>query len=118
MCEVYIFLVSAAESEHLCRLRACSVSLPRLAYSSRLLLNFVHQALYEALMVIVFRQNFFASFSVPSAIAWVRLAIYLSLAEIQPLMAEDVVKSHSLLMKTEVLSGECIEKLEILWKHL
>jgi hypothetical protein len=29
-------------------------------------------------------------------------------------MAEDIVASHSLLMKTAVLSGECVEKLEIL----
>jgi hypothetical protein len=33
-------------------------------------------------------------------------------------MAEDIVASHPLLMTTAVLSGECIEKLEILWKQL
>jgi hypothetical protein len=33
-------------------------------------------------------------------------------------MAEDVVKIHPLLMTTAVLSGECVEKLEILRKHL
>jgi hypothetical protein len=33
-------------------------------------------------------------------------------------MAQDVVTSHPLLMKTAVLSGECVEKLEILWKQL
>jgi hypothetical protein len=51
LCEVYISLVSAAESENLCRLRACSVSLPRLVYSNCLLLKLVHQALYEALNI-------------------------------------------------------------------
>jgi hypothetical protein len=70
LCEVFLlFLVSEAESEHLFRLRACSVSLPRLDYGSRLLLKLVHQALYEALMVINFKQKFFASFPVPSAVA-------------------------------------------------
>jgi hypothetical protein len=59
LCEVFLFLVSAAESEQLCRLRTCSVNFPRLVYSSCLLLNFVHQALYEALMVINFKQNLF-----------------------------------------------------------
>jgi hypothetical protein len=33
-------------------------------------------------------------------------------------MVEDIVASHPLLITTAVLSGECIEKLEILWKHL
>jgi hypothetical protein len=33
-------------------------------------------------------------------------------------MAEDVVAPHPLLMTTAVLSSECIEKLEILWKQL
>jgi hypothetical protein len=33
-------------------------------------------------------------------------------------MAEDVVASHPLLMTKAVLSGECVEKLEILRKHL
>jgi hypothetical protein len=33
-------------------------------------------------------------------------------------MAEYVVASHPLLMTTAVLSGECVEKLEILWKQL
>jgi hypothetical protein len=33
-------------------------------------------------------------------------------------MAEDIVASHPLLMKTAVLSGECVKKLEILWKYL
>jgi hypothetical protein len=33
-------------------------------------------------------------------------------------MAEDVAASHPLLMTTAVLSGECVENLEILWKHL
>jgi hypothetical protein len=33
-------------------------------------------------------------------------------------MAEDVVAGHPLLMKTAVLSGECVDKLEIFWKHL
>jgi hypothetical protein len=33
-------------------------------------------------------------------------------------MAEDAVASHSLLMTTAVVSGECVEKLEILWKNL
>jgi hypothetical protein len=33
-------------------------------------------------------------------------------------MAEDIVASRPLLMKKEVLSGECVEKLEILNKQL
>jgi hypothetical protein len=33
-------------------------------------------------------------------------------------MVEDIVTSHPLLMTTAVLSGERVEKLEILWKHL
>jgi hypothetical protein len=33
-------------------------------------------------------------------------------------MVEDIVTSHPLLMTTAVLSGKCIEKLEILRKHL
>jgi hypothetical protein len=33
-------------------------------------------------------------------------------------MAEDIVANHLLLMITAVLSGECVEKLEILRKHL
>jgi hypothetical protein len=33
-------------------------------------------------------------------------------------MAEDVVTSDPLLMTTAVLSGECVEKLEILRKQL
>jgi hypothetical protein len=33
-------------------------------------------------------------------------------------MVEDIVASHPLLMKTAVLSGECIAKLEILRKQL
>jgi hypothetical protein len=33
-------------------------------------------------------------------------------------MAEDVLACDSLLMKTAVISGECVEKLEILRKHL
>jgi hypothetical protein len=33
-------------------------------------------------------------------------------------MAEDVVAGHPLLMTTAVLSGECIEKLEILREQL
>jgi hypothetical protein len=34
-------------------------------------------------------------------------------------VAEDVLAaSHPLLMTTAVLSGECVEKLEILWKQL
>jgi hypothetical protein len=33
-------------------------------------------------------------------------------------MAEDIVAGHPLLMTTAVLCGECVEKLEILWKHL
>jgi hypothetical protein len=33
-------------------------------------------------------------------------------------MAEDVVTSHPLLMTTAVLSGECVERLEILMKQL
>jgi hypothetical protein len=32
-------------------------------------------------------------------------------------MAENVVAGHPLLMKTAVLSDECVEKLEILWKY-
>jgi hypothetical protein len=68
-CEVFVFLVSAAENEHIYRLRACSINLPRLVFSSRLLLNLLHHALYEVLMVISFKQSFFASFSVLSAIA-------------------------------------------------
>jgi hypothetical protein len=32
-------------------------------------------------------------------------------------MAEDIVTSHPLLMTTAVLSGECVEKLEILRKQ-
>jgi hypothetical protein len=40
------------------------------------------------------------------------------LAEVQPFMTEDIVASHPLLMTTAVLSGECVEKLEILSKHL
>jgi hypothetical protein len=32
-------------------------------------------------------------------------------------MAEDIVAIHPLLMTTAVLSGECVEKLEILLKH-
>jgi hypothetical protein len=33
-------------------------------------------------------------------------------------MAENIVTSHPLLMATAVLSGECVEKLEILRKQL
>jgi hypothetical protein len=33
-------------------------------------------------------------------------------------MAEDIVASHPLLMTTAVLSGECVDKLEILQKQL
>jgi hypothetical protein len=33
-------------------------------------------------------------------------------------MAEDIVTSHPLLMITAVLSGECVEKLEILLQQL
>jgi hypothetical protein len=33
-------------------------------------------------------------------------------------MAEDIVTRHPLLMTTAVLSGECVEKLEILRKQL
>jgi hypothetical protein len=33
-------------------------------------------------------------------------------------MAEDIVASHPLLMTIAVLSGKCLEKLEILRKHL
>jgi hypothetical protein len=33
-------------------------------------------------------------------------------------MAEDIVASNPLLMTTAVLSGKCVEKLKILWKHL
>jgi hypothetical protein len=33
-------------------------------------------------------------------------------------MAEDIVASHRLLMTTAVLSGKCIEKLEIFRKQL
>jgi hypothetical protein len=33
-------------------------------------------------------------------------------------MAEDILASHSLLMTTAVLSGELVQKLEILSKHL
>jgi hypothetical protein len=33
-------------------------------------------------------------------------------------MAEDIVASHPLLITTIALSGEYVEKLEILWKHL
>jgi hypothetical protein len=33
-------------------------------------------------------------------------------------MAEDVVISHPLLITTAMLSGECVEKLEILRKYL
>jgi hypothetical protein len=33
-------------------------------------------------------------------------------------MAEDVIASHPFLMTTVVLSGECVEKLEILRKYL
>jgi hypothetical protein len=33
-------------------------------------------------------------------------------------MAEDIVAGHPLLMTTAVLSGECIEKLEIIRKQL
>jgi hypothetical protein len=33
-------------------------------------------------------------------------------------MAEDVVTSHLVLMTTAVISGECVEKLEILRKNL
>ncbi len=98
--------------------RDCSVSLSRLVFSSRLMLNLVHQALNEALMVIIFKQNIFYIFSIQSEITWLRLAIYQSPAEIQPLLAEDIVASHPLLMKTAVLCGECVEKLEILQKHL
>jgi hypothetical protein len=32
-------------------------------------------------------------------------------------MAEGIVTSHPLLMKTEVLSGECVDKLEIVRKQ-
>jgi hypothetical protein len=33
-------------------------------------------------------------------------------------MAEDIVAGHPLLMTTAVLSGECVEKLEIFRKQL
>jgi hypothetical protein len=33
-------------------------------------------------------------------------------------MAENLIASHPLLMKTVVLSGECVDKLEILRKQL
>jgi hypothetical protein len=33
-------------------------------------------------------------------------------------MAEDVMACHLLLMTTAVLSGECVENLEIVWKEL
>jgi hypothetical protein len=33
-------------------------------------------------------------------------------------MAEDVLACYSLLMITAVLSGECVEKLEIIWKQI
>jgi hypothetical protein len=33
-------------------------------------------------------------------------------------MAEDVVASHPLLITMVMLSGECVDKLEILQKHL
>jgi hypothetical protein len=33
-------------------------------------------------------------------------------------MAEDIIAGHPLLMTTAVLSGECVEKLEILRKQL
>jgi hypothetical protein len=32
-------------------------------------------------------------------------------------MAEDIITGHPLLMTTAVLSGECVEKLQILWKQ-
>jgi hypothetical protein len=39
------------------------------------------------------------------------------LAEFEPFMAEDIVTSHLLLVTTAVLSGKCVEKLEILRKQ-
>jgi hypothetical protein len=33
-------------------------------------------------------------------------------------MAEDIVTGHALLMTTAMLSGECVEKLEILRKNI
>jgi hypothetical protein len=32
-------------------------------------------------------------------------------------MAENVVASHTLLMTMAVVLGECVENLEIFWKH-
>jgi hypothetical protein len=37
-------------------------------------------------------------------------------AEVQPFKAKDVFASNSLLLGRAVLSGECLEKLENLWK--
>jgi hypothetical protein len=62
-------------------------------------------------MVINFKESFLPLF--PS-----RQQSLKPLAEVQPLMAEDVLAYHPLLMTTAVLSGKCVEKLEILRKHL